>query len=58
MLTKVKSVHYRYFVVAVTKQLGIHLLSVRFRVQFHVALDDLRCKQTHKVRTSVLSHIL
>ena len=39
-------------------QFAIHLPSVRFHVCFHVTLDDLCCKQTPKVRTSVLCHIL
>ena len=29
-----------------------------FHVWFHVTFDDLCCKQTPNVRTSVLSHIL
>ena len=32
---------------------AIHLLSVRFHVYFQVSFDDLCCKQTPKVRTSV-----
>ena len=36
----------------------IHLLSVRFHMWFHITFDDLCCKQTPKVRSSVLCHIL
>lgn len=36
---------------------GIHLLRVRFYGSFHVAFDELCCKQTPKVWTSVLLHI-
>ena len=32
---------------------AIHPLSVRFHVYFQVTFDDLCCKQTPKVRTSV-----
>ena len=32
---------------------AIHLLSVTFHVYFQVTFDDLCCKQTAKVRTSV-----
>ena len=35
-----------------------YLLCVRFHVWFHVTIDDICCKQTPKVRTSVLTHLL
>ena len=36
----------------------MYLLDVSFNVQFHVTFDDPCCKQTPKVRISVLTHIL
>ena len=37
---------------------GIAIPGRGFHVWFHVTIDDICCKQTPKVRTSVLIHLL